>query len=117
MRRILSILLVLALAAGAMGATTQDEIRKRQVELEAIRTQIRQFEEKIKQHQKNESEILELLDTYDRKSTLVRKLIARLRADEGELQRRIAATAKEREKLEEAERRAGKYRQYLEELA
>jgi len=101
MRRMLSTLLVVALAAGAAGGSTQDEIRKRQADLEAIRTQIRQFEEKIKQQQKNENEILELLDTYDRKSTLVRKLIARLRADERELQRRIAATTREREKLEE----------------
>ncbi len=99
MRRLLSILLLLcAIAPGARA--NQEEIRKRQAELQTIREQIREFEERIKKHQKNESEALELLDTYDRKGTLVRRLIGRLRADERELQRRIAGTAREREELE-----------------
>lgn len=100
MRTLLFLLLIGLVHAAGASPSTQDEIKKRQAELEAIRTQVRQFEEKIKQHQKNEDEALELVDTYDRKSTLLRKLITRLRADEQELQRRIAATTAEQEKLE-----------------
>jgi septal ring factor EnvC (AmiA/AmiB activator) len=100
MRTLLFLLLLGLVHAAGASSSTQDEIKKRQAELEAIRIQIRQFEEKIKQHQKNENEALELVDTYDRKSTLLRRLITRLRADERELQRRIAATTAEQEKLE-----------------
>ena len=98
MRRSVPILLIAVLVAVA---PAQDEIKKRQAELDAIRSQIRQYEEKITQQQHDENQALELLDTYDRKSTLVRRLIARYRADEGELQRRINATTVERAKLEE----------------
>jgi septal ring factor EnvC (AmiA/AmiB activator) len=98
MRKFLPILLIAVLAAVAL---PQDEIKKRQAELEAIRSQIRQYEAKITQQQHNENEALELLDTYDRKSTLVRRLIARYRADEREVQRRIDGTIEERARLEE----------------
>lgn len=78
----------------------QEEIKKHQAELQAIRDQIREYEEKIKQHQKNENEALELLDTYDRKATLVRRLIGKLRAQEQELQRTIEKTSRDMNGLE-----------------
>ncbi len=99
MRRLLLILLVLSSAIPPLKAN-QEEIKKRQAELQSIRDQIRMYEERIKAQQKNESEALELLDTYDRKATLVRRLISRLRADEGELQHRIEATQHDRQDLE-----------------
>ena len=75
-------------------ASTQDELKKRQQELQTIRDQIRQYETKIKQQQANEKESLDLLDTYDRKGTLLRRLIARLHADEEDLQVKTDATRK-----------------------
>jgi septal ring factor EnvC (AmiA/AmiB activator) len=99
MRRLLTILILLCAVIPGVRAN-QEEIRKRQAELQTIREQIRQYEERIKVHQQNENEALELLDTYDRKATLVRRLISRLRADERELQRRIAVTTRDRQDLE-----------------
>jgi septal ring factor EnvC (AmiA/AmiB activator) len=100
MRRLLTILILLCAIIPGVRAN-QEEIKKRQAELQTIREQIRQYEQRIKEHQRNENEALELLDTYDRKATLVRRLISRLRTDENELQRRIAVTARARQDLED----------------
>ena len=70
----------------------QDEISKRKSELQTIRKQLQEYEQKIKQQQSKERATLELLDSYDRKATLLRKLIRRLRAEEAELQDTIART-------------------------
>ncbi len=82
----------LLLAAGWTPGANDDEIRRRQAELQAIRDQIKEFEEKIKDQQKDERTALDLVDTYDRKATLVRRLITRYRADEQQLQRKIDST-------------------------
>lgn len=79
------------------GSVDQDEIRKRQTELQNIRKQINENEQKIKQQQTKEKATLELLDSYDRKATLVRKLISKLRAQEAEL---LQTTAKTRFELQ-----------------
>ncbi len=85
-------LILLLVIAQDSGFSQQNEIRKKQTELESIRDQVREFEERIKGHQRNEKATLELLDMYDRKATLVRKLISRLRAEEKQLQIRIEVT-------------------------
>jgi septal ring factor EnvC (AmiA/AmiB activator) len=92
-------LVLLVLVVGSVQASTKDEIKKRQAELQSIREQIRQFEEKIQQQQRSEQATLELLDTYDKKATLVRRLIARLRNEEKELQDSIEATRGEINRL------------------
>ena len=92
--------LLLVVVAGVLYPSTQDEIKKRQAELQTIRDQIREFEEKIKEQVHNEQAALELLDTYDRKGTLVRRLITKLRAAEQDLQRRVEATRGAVETLE-----------------
>jgi murein hydrolase activator len=84
--------LLLCFAGMSSQAPGQTEIRKRQTELQNIREQIRTLEEKINRQQKNEKASLDLLDTYDRKGTLVRRLITRLRAEERELQTQIDTT-------------------------
>ena len=84
--------LLLCFAGLPLLVTGQTEIRKRQVELQNIREQIRKLEDKIGRQQKSEKASLELLDTYDRKATLVRRLITRLRAEEHDLQRQIDTT-------------------------
>jgi septal ring factor EnvC (AmiA/AmiB activator) len=88
----LSIIIVALSFSASAQKTSQDEIKKRQAELQAIRDQIKEYEEKIKLHQKNENEALELLDTYDNKATLVRRLIGKLRVQERELQQTIEKT-------------------------
>lgn len=95
------LLIVLLFAGFPLRAAPQDEIKKRQVELNAIRDQIKEYEDKIREQQKNERATLELLDAYDKKGTLVRRLISRLRNEEQELQQRIEATKKGMARLEE----------------
>jgi septal ring factor EnvC (AmiA/AmiB activator) len=98
--RLQLILLILFIVAIPFPASSQDEIRKRQGELEAIRDQIRELESKIGGQQKNERETLDLLDSYEKKATLLRRLITRLKSDEGTLTRRIDNTRTGMEKLE-----------------
>jgi len=90
---------ILLLAAPA--AQPQDEIKKRQDELQAIRDQIKDLEAKIGEQVKNEREALDLLDSYEKKGTLLRRLITRLQNDEQTLTRRIENTRKGMEKLED----------------
>lgn len=94
------VLIPLLLAAGVLTSSTKDEIKKRQSELQSIREQIKQFEDRIQRHQKTEQATLELLDAYDRKATLVRRLINKLRSEEKELQDSIESTRKEIKGLE-----------------
>ena len=98
--RLRFVVLVLLTAVVFFQAFPQDEIRKRQDELQAIRDQIRDLESKIGEQQKNERETLELIDSYEKKATLLRRLITSLRNDEGTLTRRIENTRKGMEKLE-----------------
>jgi murein DD-endopeptidase MepM/ murein hydrolase activator NlpD len=96
------ILLLLLFAPPFFGAgATQDEIRKKQAELQSLRSQIREFEDRIGQQQKNERETLELLDSYDRKGTALRRLIGKLRSEEKDLQRSIETTRAELRRLED----------------
>jgi len=78
----------------------QEELQRRQDELESLRTQIRQLEARSKEQQKNETETLDLLDTYDHQSTLLRTLIARLKAAERRLQTRIDTTRRSTRSLD-----------------
>jgi septal ring factor EnvC (AmiA/AmiB activator) len=84
--------LLLCFAGASSQGVGQTEIKKRQAELQNIREQIRTLEEKISRQQKNEKASLDLLDTYDRKATLVRRLITRLRTEEQSLQYLIDTT-------------------------
>ncbi len=98
---LLHIFLVAVVASSRLAGSTQDEIKKKQVELESLRDQIKEFEGKIKEQQKNEKATLELLDTYDRKATIVRRLISKLKNEEKELQKNIEQTRLELGKLED----------------
>lgn len=96
--RIAGLLLLAAMLATEGHA--QEELRKKQAELQSLRSQIRDFETRIGEQQKNERETLELLDTYDRKGTTLRRLITRLRGEERDLQRTIETTRTELSRLE-----------------
>jgi murein hydrolase activator len=86
--------LLLALAAAALPSYAQDEIAKKQGELESIRAQIKEYEEKIRLQQANEQSTLELIDDFDRKGTLIRNLIGRLKGQESEITKQIESTRK-----------------------
>lgn len=97
MKYALCILMLLVMAGPAFA---QDEISKRKNELQNIRKQIQDFEQKIKQQQAREKSTLELLDSYDRKGTLLRKLIANLKAEAAVLQNSIGKTKAELNQLD-----------------
>lgn len=78
----------------------QEDLGRRQEELEALRAQIKSLEDKSKEQQKNESEALELVDTYDRNGGLLRQLIARLKSDERRLQGAIDTSRRTLSSLE-----------------
>jgi septal ring factor EnvC (AmiA/AmiB activator) len=94
---LLSALVVLPGTAGEQD--NDDEIKKRQAELETLRDQIKTYEERIARQAKTESTTLDLLDSYDKKGTLLRRLLSRLRRQEAELQSTIAKTREELESL------------------
>ncbi len=70
----------------------QDDIKKKQSQLQGIRKEIDAYEAKIKEREKKEHATLELLDTYDRQTTLLRKLINKLHDQESLLEADIAKT-------------------------
>lgn len=93
-------LCIVMLLVTAAPAVAQDEITKRKNELQNIRKQIQDFEQRIKQQQAREKSTLELLDSYDRKATLLRKLIASLKAEAVVLQNSIGKTKAELNQLD-----------------
>lgn len=98
--RILLLFLALLLPVRGALCSPQEDIRKKQVELQNLRGQIREFEDKIRDQRRHEKSTLDLLDTYDRKATALRRLIAKLRSDERDLQKTIDATRSELGALE-----------------
>jgi septal ring factor EnvC (AmiA/AmiB activator) len=94
------ILFLLSFVAAVPAASEQDELKKRQSELQNIRKQIQEYEQKIKQQASKEKATLELVDNYDRKATLVRKLISKLKREEADLQDTIGRTRYELAQLD-----------------
>jgi septal ring factor EnvC (AmiA/AmiB activator) len=88
----LAVAIIMCVVLGVAHAHPQGDIQRKQDELETIRTQIRELEAKVKVQQQNETETLELLDTYDSQALLLRKLITRLKTAERQLQSRIDTT-------------------------
>ncbi|MER3522808.1 MAG: hypothetical protein C4326_01735 [Ignavibacteria bacterium] len=100
-RQALHIGVALGIVSLAVLASEQQELRTRQTELQNIRDQIRQYEHNIREQSSKEQTTLELLDAYDRKATLLRTLIARLRAQEEDLQKAIAVTRADLARLDD----------------
>ncbi|MBI3364224.1 MAG: peptidoglycan DD-metalloendopeptidase family protein [Ignavibacteriae bacterium] len=88
--------LVLTLILLAFGATIvrpqQDELKRKRSQLEKLRTEINKYEERIKEREKKEHATLDLLDTYDRQATLLRKLIGKLHDEEQSIEKDINET-------------------------
>ncbi|HLX13325.1 MAG TPA: hypothetical protein VKS81_10980, partial [Bacteroidota bacterium] len=86
-----ALFLITPLSAGT-GEGSDQSIKSKQTELENLRTEIQQYESKIKEQEKKESSTLELLDSYDRQALLLKKLIKTLHEQEVALQQSIDST-------------------------
>jgi septal ring factor EnvC (AmiA/AmiB activator) len=73
-------------------ASTDQDIQKKQTQIEKLRKEIDKFEDKIKESSKKEKATLELLSTYDRQSLLLRRLVKKLREREIALEEEIKQT-------------------------
>ena len=73
-------------------AAIGDDIKKKQSQLENLRKEIDKYEKQINEKEKKEKATLELLDNYDRQSSLLRKLITKLHDKEILLQSDINTT-------------------------
>src|ERR1700690_135355 len=69
-----------------------DEIKKKQTQLQKLKTEIESYEHRIKEKEKKEHATLDLLDAYDRQTALLRKLISKLHDQEVTLQSDIDTT-------------------------
>jgi len=78
---LLTILGVLAIAPPASRAF-QKEIKSKQSQLEKLRTEIKEYEKKIRRKEKKENLTLGQLDNYNRQETVLKKLIRRLHKEE-----------------------------------
>ncbi len=76
----------------ASGRVLEDDVKKKQAQLEKLKKEIDQYEGRIKEREKKEHATLDLLDTYDRQATLLRRLIGKLHDQEDELQTNIDQT-------------------------
>ncbi len=85
----------------AVGNDNQNEIEKHRADLQAIREQIRLYEQRVQEQQAQEVSTLELLDTFDRKGTLLRTLLRKLHSEEQDIQERIEGIRSEIQKLED----------------
>lgn len=64
-------------------------IKAKERELQKLRQEIDNYEEKIKKSEQREKATLETLDYYDRQSLLIRRLLRRLKDESGRLQKEI----------------------------
>ena len=97
-RTICFVLLMIGIAFTAAHAQ-QDEIKKKKSQLEKLRGDIAKVDQRIKDKEKKEHATLELLDAYDRQTSLLRKLIRNLHEEEDTLQHDISETRKSIEDL------------------
>ncbi|MGB2867913.1 MAG: peptidoglycan DD-metalloendopeptidase family protein [Bacteroidota bacterium] len=82
------ILLVASLLLGAVAHVEQRgdrEIKKKEKELQKLRTDIEAFEKKIRESERKEKSTLEHLDDLERQSNLIRRLVQSLREEEVQL--------------------------------
>ncbi len=68
------------------------DIKAKEKELEKLRREIDDFEEKIKKSEQREKSTLETLDYYDRQSLLIRRLVRKLKDESSRLQKEIGET-------------------------
>jgi len=91
-KRLLLAVVLLILASWSAAVPGQEEIKKKQSQLQKLKKEIDDYESKIKEREKKEHATLDLLDTYDRQAVLLRKLITKLHDQELLLRRDIEIT-------------------------
>ncbi len=100
--RIVFIVLTIIFPLGLLAVSDDKEkdIKTKQLELEQLQKEITQFEDKIKSTEQREQNTLEMLDAYDRQSTLIKKLLRTLHAQERKLQLDISEVENQISNLE-----------------
>jgi septal ring factor EnvC (AmiA/AmiB activator) len=91
-RSLLIAVLLAATASQLRPAPPEDEIKKKQSQLEKLRKDIDAYEGRIKDREKKEHANLDLLDTYDRQAVLLRRLVRKLHEEEDGLEVEIDST-------------------------
>lgn len=91
LKNIFPFLLLFSLASHCPASNDQD-IQKKQSQIEQLRKEIDKYENKIKESSKKEKATVDLLSTYDRQSMLLRKLISKLKEREVALESEIKQT-------------------------
>lgn len=84
--------IVMVIAFKSAGIAQDDDIKKKQSQLQRLRKDIDQYEAKIREREKKEHATLDLLDAYDRQAVLLRRLIRKLHERETVLEREISET-------------------------
>lgn len=89
---ILGLLLLLGSPVGDALAQKKkgSSVKSRQAELEQLRTEIKRFEQRLRESEKRERSTLQRLDDYDRQTSLIRSLVQRLSEDIAQNQKEIA---------------------------
>lgn len=86
---LLSLFLFLSLSNLSRPQSKTQDIKTKERELQKLRREIDNYEEKIKKSEQREKATLETLDYYDRQSLLIRRLLKKLKDESGRLQREI----------------------------
>jgi septal ring factor EnvC (AmiA/AmiB activator) len=84
-RTIWTLVLLASLSVGAMAQRGDKEIKKREQELQQLRTDIQAFEQKLKESERREQSTLDRLDDLERQSGLLQQLVRKLREEEVQL--------------------------------
>jgi septal ring factor EnvC (AmiA/AmiB activator) len=100
-RIVITVLLTILCPMSPVASDDQGkDIKLKQIELEQLQSEITQFEERIKSTEQREQNTLEMLDTYDRQSTLIKKLLRTLHVQERKLQDDISGVESQISHLE-----------------
>jgi len=91
-RALIIIALLVCFSGGTLAKPGDDDIKKKQSQLEKLRKDIDKYEKQITDKEKKEKSTLDLLGNYDRQAALLRKLITKLHDQELSLQRDINQT-------------------------
>jgi septal ring factor EnvC (AmiA/AmiB activator) len=83
-------ILLLATASPVAVVAQKSSMKKRQNELQNLRSEIERYEKRIKESSKQERSALQRIDDYDRQTSLIRRLLSRLSEEINENQKEIA---------------------------
>jgi len=94
--RAIALMAFLVLLSQSAVGGTKDDLKKSKSELNRLRSEIESYEKKIQTAKKKERASLSLIDTYDRQSDALRRLVRRLQQEQG---RNTAGAARIRDSI------------------